>query len=139
MFVQAILLALVYLIARTDMINGYMMLTKPIVLGPIVGLICGDLQQGIIIGATLELAFIGVMNIGISVSMDVSIATIVGGGLAILTGQDPAVALTIAIPVGILFNMLKTFIRVAMQYGVVKMQEACDNANYKAVERWHWG
>ena len=139
MFVQAILLALVYLIARTDMINGYMMLTKPIVLGPIVGLICGDLQQGIIIVATLELAFIGVMNIGISVSMDVSIATIVGGGLAILTGQDPAVALTIAIPVGILFNMLKTFIRVAMQYGVVKMQEACDNANYKAVERWHWG
>lgn len=139
MLITALLLSCVYLLARTDMINGYMMLTKPIVLGPIVGLICGDVQQGIIIGATLELAFIGVMNIGISVSMDVSIATIVGGGLAILTGQDAAVALTIAVPVGILFNMLKTFIRVGMQYGVVQMQKACDDGDYKKVGRWHWG
>ena len=107
MLLNALLLSLIYLVSRTDMINGYMMLTKPIVLGPLVGLVLGDLQAGILIGATLELAFIGVMNIGISVSMDVSIATIVGGGLAILSGQDAAFALTIAIPTGILFNMLK--------------------------------
>ena len=101
MLLNALLLSLIYLVSRTDMINGYMMLTKPIVLGPLVGLVLGDLQAGILIGATLELAFIGVMNIGISVSMDVSIATIVGGGLAILSGQDAAFALTIAIPTGI--------------------------------------
>ena len=99
MLLNALLLSLIYLVSRTDMINGYMMLTKPIVLGPLVGLVLGDLQAGILIGATLELAFIGVMNIGISVSMDVSIATIVGGGLAILSGQDAAFALTIAIDV----------------------------------------
>lgn len=139
MLIQSLLLALVYLIARTDMINGYMMLTKPIVLGPIVGLILGDVAQGVLIGATLELAFIGVMNIGISVSMDVSIATIVGGGLAIMTGQDAAFALTIAVPSGILFNMLKTFIRIAMQVPVVRMQNACDEGNYRAVELYHWG
>lgn len=138
MLIQALLLASVYLLSRTDMINGYMMLTKPIVLGPIVGLICGDITQGIIIGATLELAFIGVMNIGISVSMDVSIATIVGGGLAILSGQDAAFALTIAVPVGILFNMLKTVIRVGMQYFVIGMQKACDVGDYKKVGRYHW-
>ncbi|MEA4874474.1 PTS system mannose/fructose/sorbose family transporter subunit IID [Anaerorhabdus sp.] len=138
MLIQALLLSLVYLLARTDMINGYMFVGKPIVLGPIVGLICGDLTQGIIIGATLELAFMGVMNIGISVSMDVSIATIVGGGLAILTGQDAAVALTIAVPVGILFNMLKTFVRVFMQYWIMKMQKACDEGNYRTVEIYHW-
>ena len=67
MLLNALLLSLIYLVSRTDMINGYMMLTKPIVLGPLVGLVLGDLQAGILIGATLELAFIGVMNIGISV------------------------------------------------------------------------
>ncbi|WP_303015701.1 PTS system mannose/fructose/sorbose family transporter subunit IID [Holdemania massiliensis] len=138
MLLNALLLSLIYLVSRTDMINGYMMLTKPIVLGPLVGLVLGDLQAGILIGATLELAFIGVMNIGISVSMDVSIATIVGGGLAILSGQDAAFALTIAIPVGILFNMLKTFIRVVMQYWIVEMQKACEVGDYKKVERYHW-
>ena len=66
MLLNALLLSLIYLVSRTDMINGYMMLTKPIVLGPLVGLVLGDLQAGILIGATLELAFIGVMNIGIS-------------------------------------------------------------------------
>ena len=138
MLLNALLLSLIYLVSRTDMINGYMMLTKPIVLGPLVGLVLGDLQAGILIGATLELAFIGVMNIGISVSMDVSIATIVGGGLAILSGQDAAFALTIAIPTGILFNMLKTFIRVVMQYWIVEMQKACEIGDYKKVERYHW-
>lgn len=138
MLLNAILLSLIYLVSRTDMINGYMMLTKPIVLGPLVGLALGDLTAGIIIGATLELAFIGVMNIGISVSMDVSIATIVGGGLAILSGKDASFALTIAIPVGILFNMLKTFVRVFMQYFIVEMQKACDVADYRKVERFHW-
>ena len=138
MIVTAILLSLIYLVARLDMVNGYMMFTKPIVLGPLVGLVCGDLNQGIIIGATLELAFMGVMNIGISVSMDVSIATIVGGGLAILTGQDASIALTIAAPVGILFNMLKNFIRVFMQVFVVKMQNACDAGDYKTVQMLHW-
>ena len=138
LLLTALLLACLYIVARLDMVNGYMMFTKPIVLGPLVGLVCGDLQQGILIGATLELAFMGVMNIGISVSMDVSIATIVGGGLAILTNQDPAVALTIAAPVGILFNMLKNFIRVGMQYFVVKMQDACDKGDYRTVEVLHW-
>jgi PTS system mannose-specific IID component len=138
MLVNAILMALVYLIARLDYINGYMMMTKPIVLGPIVGLLLGDLTAGVLIGATLELAFIGVMNIGISVSMDVSIATIVGGSLAILSKQDSAFALTIAIPVGVLFNMLKTFVRVFMQWFIVKMQNACDEGDYKTVERFHW-
>lgn len=112
-----------------------MMLTKPIVLGPLVGLVLGDLQAGILIGATLELAFIGVMNIGISVSMDVSIATIVGGGLAILSGQDAAFALTIAIPTGILFNMLKTFIRVV--HAVLDSSRCRKPAKSAITRRWN--
>ena len=30
MLLNALLLSLIYLVSRTDMINGYMMLTKPI-------------------------------------------------------------------------------------------------------------
>ena len=68
MLLNALLLSLIYLVSRTDMINGYMMLTKPIVLGPLVGLVLGDWQAEFLSGARWGLAFMGVMNIGIWVS-----------------------------------------------------------------------
>ena len=37
---------------------------RQIVLGPLVGLILGDLQMGIVVGATLELAFLGQVSVG---------------------------------------------------------------------------
>ena len=46
--------------------TGQALTNRPIVLGPLVGLIMGDVVQGTIIGATLELAYMGVMVIGIS-------------------------------------------------------------------------
>jgi PTS system mannose-specific IID component len=38
---------------------GASLLSRPLVLAPLVGLVLGDIKQGIIIGATLELIFMG--------------------------------------------------------------------------------
>ena len=43
---------------------GFTMLNRPIVIGPLVGLFLGDLHTGVIIGASLEAVFMGVVNIG---------------------------------------------------------------------------
>ena len=42
---------------------GFTMLNRPIVIGPLVGLLLGDLHTGVIIGASLEAVFMGVVNI----------------------------------------------------------------------------
>ena len=42
---------------------GFTMLNRPIVIGPLVGLFLGDLHTGVIIGASLEAVFMGVVNI----------------------------------------------------------------------------
>ena len=43
---------------------GFTMLNRPIVIGPLVGLFLGDLHTGVMIGASLEAVFMGVVNIG---------------------------------------------------------------------------
>ena len=43
---------------------GFTMLNRPIVIGPLVGLFLGDLHTGVVVGASLEAVFMGVVNIG---------------------------------------------------------------------------
>lgn len=54
---QAFLLGCVAFIGKCDLATGTNLIQRPIVLGPLVGLILGDFQMGIVVGATLELAF----------------------------------------------------------------------------------
>ena len=45
---------------------GMVMLSRPIVVAPLTGLLLGDVQTGLLVGASLESIFMGVVNVGIS-------------------------------------------------------------------------
>ncbi|HEY8805383.1 MAG TPA: PTS sugar transporter subunit IIC [Clostridium sp.] len=108
--VQAILIGIVYYLA----INGTPWLTglgsaelrQPVVAGTLVGLILGDPVQGCIIGAAINLPFIGFISAGGTMSTDPALAGIVGTALAMLSGASPQVAVTLAIPIGILGTLV---------------------------------
>ncbi len=87
---------------------GFTMLNRPIVIGPLVGLFLGDLHTGVIIGASLEAVFMGVVNIGGASAAEPGIATAVGTAFAIMLGKGSEVALTLALPIGILGLQIKT-------------------------------
>lgn len=87
---------------------GFTMLNRPIVIGPLVGLLLGDLHTGVIVGAALEAVFMGVVNIGGASAAEPGIATAVGTAFAILLGKGAEVALTLALPIGILGLQIKT-------------------------------
>lgn len=87
---------------------GFTMLNRPIVIGSLVGLFLGDVQTGVIIGASLEAVFMGVVNIGGASAAEPGIATAVGTAFAILLGKGSEVALTLALPIGILGLQIKT-------------------------------
>lgn len=54
MLIPAILVSIVALLAAMDeQLFGASMMARPLFTGPIIGLIMGDLQTGVIIGATL--------------------------------------------------------------------------------------
>jgi len=86
------------------------MVSRPVIIAPVVGVILGNPYAGLIVGAILELLWIDRIPIGIYVPPNDSIAAAFAASLAILTGQSlgavtnelMALAILIAIPFGIL-------------------------------------
>lgn len=66
MLVKTLLIALVSFIGFLECGVGNSMIQRPIVMGPLVGLVLGDVNAGLAVGATLELAFMGNVTIGSS-------------------------------------------------------------------------
>mgnify|MGYP003361677434 CR=1 FL=1 len=102
MILKAFLLACVAFVGKLDLATGTNQIQRPIVLGPIVGLIMGNLSMGVTIGATLELAFLGSYSIGAFIPPDVIVGGVLGTAFAIETGKGPAVAFTMAFPIALL-------------------------------------
>ena len=71
MVAQAIMLGLIAGIGILDgRIFGQMMFDRPLVTGLLVGLVLGDVKNGIIIGAQLELIWMGIAGIWASTPPD---------------------------------------------------------------------
>lgn len=105
---NAVLVALAVLICvGGGELLGFTMLNRPIVIGPLVGLFLGDIQTGVMVGASLEAVFMGVVNIGGASAAEPGIATAVGTAFSIMLGKETEVALTLALPIGILGLQIK--------------------------------
>ncbi|MDD9150278.1 PTS sugar transporter subunit IIC [Sporolactobacillus sp. CQH2019] len=81
---------------------AYLVFGKPLVAGLIVGLIMGDVQNGVIIGATINALYIGLVTPGGAMAADLTFAGYVGTALALSAHVSANMALTIAIPLGLL-------------------------------------
>lgn len=100
-----LLTALVMYIAKfTDWIGQIGV--RPLWICPLVGLVLGDLNAGIVLGASLELVFIGVIMIGGSVPQDFVAGGILGCAYAILLGKDADIAVTLAVPLSLAFTVI---------------------------------
>lgn len=89
---------------------GQSMSDRPIVIGAVTGALLGDLTQGILIGASLEVVFMGSVNIGGQISADHSAATVFAVAFATNSSLDPSAALTIAVPIGVLMGFVTMFV-----------------------------
>lgn len=105
---QAVLIALFTYLAwiATPWFGGqgisYHVFGKPLVAGLIVGLIMGDVKNGIIIGATINALYIGAVTPGGAMASDITIAGYVGTALALSTGVSAEMAVSIAVPLGLI-------------------------------------
>ena len=112
---------------------GTPMVNRPIIIAPFVGFVLGDLKAGLIIGASLELVFMGAIQVGAAVPPDVLIGSALGTAFAIMTNSGPEVAITLGLPIALLAQSLKVIIfivRSSMMEPSVRMAE---NANIKGL------
>ncbi len=66
----------------------------------------GDMQIGLIAGATLELAWLGLVPNAGAQPPDVTMGTIAAVAFAVMTGQSAEVAMGVGMPIAVLMQML---------------------------------
>jgi mannose/fructose/N-acetylgalactosamine-specific phosphotransferase system component IIC len=85
-----------------------LMLSRPLVLAPVMGALLGDAKGGLLLGVPLELLFLGGVNLGGNLPDNETLlaaaltAMVVPAGIAAQTGVDPPLA---ALGLGLLFPL----------------------------------
>lgn len=103
MVIKALLIAIVYWLAWSRI--GYsftMFLRQPLTLSVPLGLIMGDVRTAVIIGASLELIYMGIVPAGDNIPSDEGLAACIAIPIAIQAHMNPQMAVSLAVPVGVL-------------------------------------
>lgn len=138
MVLQAILIGLIGMFVTFEWALGTNLGSRPIVTGVLVGLAMGDLKTGIIMGATLEMIFIGSVTLGAAVPPDVITGGILGTAFAIATGRGADVALTLAFPIATLYLVIDNVLTlVVLPFFVHKADDFVEKGNFKGMEMMH--
>ncbi|MDV5168149.1 PTS N-acetylgalactosamine transporter subunit IIC [Photobacterium rosenbergii] len=106
MFFEATLVAIWAFFCGIDKYDVALNIHRPLITGPVVGLIMGDMQIGLIAGATLELAWLGLVPNAGAQPPDVTLGTIAAVAFAVMTGQSAEVAMGVGMPIAVLMQML---------------------------------
>ncbi|WP_369900827.1 PTS N-acetylgalactosamine transporter subunit IIC [Bacillus manliponensis] len=135
MLLQALLVAIWAGIAGIDLFNGLFHIHRPIVTGFVIGLIFGDVTTGVMTGAAIELVWAGMVPLAGAQPPNVVIGGIIGTSFAILTGQDPQVAIGIAVPFAVAVQACITLMFTAFSPVMHKADQYAQEANTKGIER----
>lgn len=138
MLTQALLLSVLASLLSIEWMNGHFGLSRPLITGMLTGLVLGDMTQGIIIGATLQLIFMGINGVGAAVPPDQTIGTVIATAFAILSGQGAEIALTLAIPVAVAAQALDIFGRTFTTVFIHMADKFAEKGEYRKLEMAHY-
>ncbi|AEB07384.1 phosphotransferase system PTS sorbose-specific IIC subunit [Coriobacterium glomerans PW2] len=140
MVVQALLLGILSGFAIWDgRVCGQWMFERPIVLGPLVGLILGDVSTGVITGAAVELVMTGVVSIGAAVPPDVVCGGILATAFSILSGLDTQAAVALSLPIATLAQSVGILVRTLNSTFLRMADTAADKGDFAGISRALWG
>lgn len=140
--IQALLLAIWAGLCTWDQYGPHLGFRKPLLASVGVGLILGNMPLAIMIGATLELTWLGVNNIGAYVPPDVISGTIVGASLGIMSNGDAASAIALAVAIGVptatlvqQLNILVMTTNITWLHGADK---AAESGDFNSINKYYW-
>jgi len=137
--IQVILVFIVTFIAAIDQFSFLESLYQPIVMGPVVGAILGDVNVGLIIGGSYQLMMIGSMPVGGSQPPNAVIGGIMATVFAIsMKITDPQAALGLSIPFALLGQYAVILVFTVTSPLMSKADQYAKEANTGAIERLNY-
>ena len=135
MLFESFLIAILAGIAGVDLFNGLTHIHRPLVTGTIVGFILGDVQTGLITGASLELIWMGMAPLAGAQPPNVVIGGIIGVAFAILTQSTPEAAIAIAVPFAVAVQGLITLLFTIFSPVMHRCDDMAAKANWKGINK----
>lgn len=142
MLLKSILIGLVGVFCILDSrLLGRLNFERPLIVSTLVGIVLGDMEKGLMVGASLELISLGLVNIGAAAPPDMNMGSIIATAFAILSGTDAQTALTIAIPIAVLGQMIGILMRTILSNLTHLADSFIEKGEYKKACRIHivWG
>lgn len=102
------------------------MISQPVVAGALAGLVCGDVGTGTLIGAVLQLIWLGALPVGSAGFPDAPVGTVVAVGLASLlskAGVDPAWSWALGVASGLIVGAVGRSLVAALRRFNVRLSE----------------
>ena len=140
-FITILLIAVVALLAGMEGILDEFQFHQPIVACTLIGLVSGYLEEGIILGGSLQMIALGWANIGAAVAPDAALASVasaiimvkgLGGATDAQTVIDSAIAVAIPLSVaGLFLTMICRTIAIPL---VHLMDGAAEKGDFRKIE-----
>ncbi|GEQ49995.1 PTS mannose/fructose/sorbose/N-acetylgalactosamine transporter subunit IIC [Tetragenococcus koreensis] len=131
MVIKAILVGLVYWISMGRAFYFFAFgFRKPVVLGVVIGLIYGDVALGLLYGATIQLMYMGGIEAGGNIPNDQGLASCIAIPAAIVNGLEPSVAVSLAVPFGVLGVLLNNVRRTFNSFYNTRADKLVDQQEY---------
>lgn len=142
MFITSLILGLVGVFTILDSrLLGRLNFERPLISCTIVGLLLGDLQTGLAVGASIELMSLGLVVIGAASPPDMNMAAIICAAFAILTDASVETALALAVPIAVLGQILGVLMRTILSNLTHVADKAIAEGNFRRARSMHivWG
>lgn len=120
----AIALALLYFWGNSALVFGvnWWTVMRPLVSGFLAGCILGDPVTGALVGAQVNILYLGFIGAGGAVPGDICLAGVVGTAFAITNNLSVETAMALAVPVGILGTIIWV-VKLTLNTGFVRVGE----------------
>jgi len=145
MLIESVIVALAGGIICLDRVLLQVMISRPVVAGPLAGFILGDPYTGLIIGAFIELLWIDRLPIGVYIPPNDSAVAIIVTGCSVLVGRElghlsrelVALSILVFIPCGILAQKIDVWIARSNDTLSQRAMEDAKRGNLSGISRKH--
>lgn len=135
--VQVLLICCVATIGILDQFATQIGFYSPLFSGTLTGMILGNSEIGLTVGATLQLMSLGMAHYGGATIPDYFSASILGTAYAIISGMGAEYGIGLAIPVALLLTQLDILARMSHSFCQYGMDKAIDEMNSGKMLAWH--
>jgi len=133
--VQALLVALVALFNGIQGPFHWYFFREPVMAGFWVGLIYGKPVEGVILGATINVSYLGWISAGGANASDLYWAGLLGTLVGIQTGLSTEAAVAFAVPIGLIGNYAHITFMTVSSIWPTRMDKLAEKGDYKGIAK----